>query len=385
MSVKLYSIRAALIAICLVVGLTAVAPAQTIIVTEFADVPVDPADLVSGTWYDWFTTNTGAASVESLTGLGGNLENNQPLPTGAGYLTTEFDNADRANVGVYDTVGAPGDVFSTLEIDYWFHKAANAGQNLNAAAALKLEIYNDTCDDPASAGDCYGVLVYEPYVNGFGNFPTLDTWMLASITPDSGGFWWTGGFGQPNSAGGPPYNTLNQWLGLMSSDFQDATVVTLQIGVGSYNQGQRAYFDDVQIRHDFGAGMNVQYDFQKASLQNIDVRPKSERNQVNTNAKQLVPIAILGSADFDPVSEVDPDSLMARGTSPIGTKTSSDDVNGDGFADLTVYFRARDLAKPSAEECEDPEAVLELTGVTISGEPFTGSDFVDWQGPDCNI
>lgn len=374
----------AVLAALFIVGLAAGLSAQPIVVSELPPRPADDADLVAGTWYDWFTTAGGAATISDLTGMGGDLETNQPLPPGAGLLTTELDNADRANVGVFDLLGSPGDVFPSLEIDYWFHKASNPGQNLNAAAALKMEIYDPVCGDPASGGDCFGTLIYEPYVNGFGNHPPQDVWMQASITPDSGGFWWSGGFGQPSSSAGPPYRTLNQWLGMMSSDFQDAIIVTVQIGVGSYNQGQRAYFDAVAIRHAFGDGLDVVYDFQAAVAISIDVRPGTDKNHVNTNAKQLVPIAILGSVDFDAL-DIDPESVLVRGASPVGTKSDESDVDGDGYADLTLYFRARNLDKPSPEECESGDAELELTGLTFSGIPFTGTDSVTWLGPDCNF
>lgn len=370
----------------LAAGLLALAsPASAqLVVGEFAEVPADEADLVPGTWYAWFITGTGAATTTDLTGVGGDLETNQPLPNGAALLTTEFDNADRSNVGVYDLLGATvGDVFPTLEMGYDFLKASNPGQNANAAASLKLEIYNEACHDPDSGVDCYGTLIYEPYVNGFGNEPLQDAWMRADVTPDSGGFWWSGGFGQPSSFAGPPYRTLSEWLGLMNADFQDATVVTVQVGVGSYNQGMRAYFDNVTISHGFGGGLDVAYDFESITAVEIDVRPNNDQNQVNTNAKQLVPIAILGSEDFDPVAEVDIDTVRVRGAAPIGTKFDGADVNGDGYADFTLYFRARSLTKPSESECSDAEAKLELSGATNTGSVFAGSDSVTWQGPDC--
>ena len=56
-------------------------------------------------------------------------------------------------------------------------------------------------------------------------------------------------------------------------------------------------------------------------------------------------------------------------------------MNGDGFRDLTLYFRARSLRAPSAVECLDPAATLTLEGNLLStGEPFEGIDRVTWLG-----
>lgn len=115
----------------------------------------------------------------------------------------------------------------------------------------------------------------------------------------------------------------------------------------------------------------------------IDLRPRNAGNQVNTNAKQLVPLAILGGAGFAPCAEVDMASIVVHGASPLATKFDCGDVNGDGFDDRTVYFRARDFDKPTAAECEDPDATITLAGSLLSGEPIAGEDFVDWLGPDC--
>jgi len=112
----------------------------------------------------------------------------------------------------------------------------------------------------------------------------------------------------------------------------------------------------------------------------IDVRPNNVQNQINTGARQLVPIAILGSDGFDPVADVDPDSVHVRGAEPSSTRTDEVDVNGDGYRDLTLYFRARDLEPPSEQECADPDAMLLLTGNLMTGEPFEGSDHVTWLG-----
>jgi hypothetical protein len=101
----------------------------------------------------------------------------------------------------------------------------------------------------------------------------------------------------------------------------------------------------------------------------------------------LVPIAILGADGFDPTSgdtEVDLFSVTVRGASVSSTRFGHTDVNGDGYLDLVLYFRAREIApKPSDEECADPDATVTLTGATRTGQPIAGSDSVRWQGPDC--
>lgn len=115
----------------------------------------------------------------------------------------------------------------------------------------------------------------------------------------------------------------------------------------------------------------------------IDLRPNQADNKVNTNSKQLVPLAILGSVDFNPCTEVDIASITVHGATPVGTRFDCGDVDGDGFDDFTVYFRARDFTKPTAAECADPAATVTLDGYLLTGEPITGDDFVDWIGPDC--
>ncbi len=240
------------------------APAQTL-VPEFA--PSTNTDL--SIWFENDVRQMGVASIVDLSGAGGDLEADQPLPPGAALITTEFDNGDKAEVGVLEAFGLPQDILTSLNVSYTFFKASNTGQNLFAAPAIKLTFFNPVCDDPVSAGDCFGTLVYEPTWNGPTSSPatpvsslvSTDTWMTADIDQNNGLFWWTGGFGQPNTAGGPPIDTLGGWLTTFSSDFADSSLVLISIGVGTFNQGQIGYFDDVQISHTFDGGFDRQFDF----------------------------------------------------------------------------------------------------------------------------
>lgn len=209
-----------------------------------------------GVWFQSGVQDGGTASIADLTGVGGDLETNQPAPIGAAKLTTRLnENNDKAEVGVAHRYGMPQDIFSTLSIMYSYHKATNTGQNLAAAPSLKLAFFNSLCDDPASAEDCLGTLVYEPTWNGAGSTPgtplssnpELDKWTAVTIDENTGLFWWTGGFSRPNTAGGPPLNTLAGWRSLFSSDFDDSDLVLVSIGVGTSNQAQIGYFDEVTI------------------------------------------------------------------------------------------------------------------------------------------
>jgi len=253
-----YEACAALIAVVLLVAAPGVL-AQTI-VSEFAS----SANTDLGVWFENDVRPGGAADIVDLSGLGGDLEMNQPAGVAAALLTTDFTNAAKSEVGVIGNYGSPDDIFSSFSLSYAFYKAGNSGQNAFAAASVKLTFSNPVCDDVASAGDCFIQLVYEPYLNG--PVPTLDTWTAVNINENTGLFWATGGFGTGNSAGGPPLNTLADWRATLSSDFGDSTLLLVSIGVGSFNQGQIAYFDQVNISHSFGAGINESYDFDLATI-----------------------------------------------------------------------------------------------------------------------
>jgi hypothetical protein len=174
----------------------------------------------------------------------------------------------RLGCGLRAKKGLPGQFLrSTLNISYDYHKAANAGQNASAAPSLKLTFFNAVCDETPITSRCFGTLVYEPTWNGPGSTPgtpgstnpATDSWTTVNIDENTGLFWWTGGFGEPNTAGGPPIKTLAGWSSIFTPDFGDATLFQVSIGVGSSNQGQIGYFDNVNISL---GGFNDSYDFE---------------------------------------------------------------------------------------------------------------------------
>lgn len=112
----------------------------------------------------------------------------------------------------------------------------------------------------------------------------------------------------------------------------------------------------------------------------MDLRPNNSANQINTRAKQLVPVAIFGEEGFDPVVDVELEYITMQGAQPLATKVDTVDLDGDGYRDLTVYFRASDIDPPSPSECANPDAMIVLEGVTITDQAFTATDDVTWQG-----
>ncbi|MGD0922963.1 MAG: hypothetical protein ABSA70_14560 [Terriglobia bacterium] len=106
----------------------------------------------------------------------------------------------------------------------------------------------------------------------------------------------------------------------------------------------------------------------------IDIKPDDPDNTINLKSRGTVPVAILGSATFDPTT-VDPATVTLAGapvvTRPNGVPmTSISDVNGDGYLDLLLHFRTQDLQLTRTST----EAVL--YGETFSGQRIRGADAV---------
>ena len=106
----------------------------------------------------------------------------------------------------------------------------------------------------------------------------------------------------------------------------------------------------------------------------IDIRPGSYPNPINLKSNGSVPVALLGSADFDVLS-VDADSVTLgrvhhheNGASPL--RYAYEDVNQDGFLDIVFHFKIKEtLLEPT-----DTEACLH--GMTLAGEHFCGHDSI---------
>ncbi|MHC4073150.1 MAG: PKD domain-containing protein [Planctomycetota bacterium] len=123
----------------------------------------------------------------------------------------------------------------------------------------------------------------------------------------------------------------------------------------------------------------------------VDIRPRSCPNPVNVKSKGVLPIAILGTDDYD-VTTVDPTSVRLAGVEPIRSgyedvATPIADVNDcncieagpDGFLDLTLKFETQDIVATLGDVNHDDVLTLQLTGVLYDPIPYENPI----EGADC--
>lgn len=129
----------------------------------------------------------------------------------------------------------------------------------------------------------------------------------------------------------------------------------------------------------------------------VDIKPTSCRNPLNVKSKGVLPVAILGTEDFD-VTQIDPATVELEGVSPlrwaledvatpwgppyIGKSDCFDcnDLSGDGYLDLTLKFDMQAVVAAIGADVEDGDClVLTLTGYLMAdrgGAPIIGEDVV---------
>jgi hypothetical protein len=106
----------------------------------------------------------------------------------------------------------------------------------------------------------------------------------------------------------------------------------------------------------------------------IDVKPGSDPNCFNINSHGVVPVAILGTQEFD-ATEIDPTSLsfgglVVRVRGNKGPLCSIDYSNNDPYLDLICHFEDdSSMWAPGNSEAT-------LTGELFDGTPIEGSDSI---------
>ena len=120
----------------------------------------------------------------------------------------------------------------------------------------------------------------------------------------------------------------------------------------------------------------------------VDIKPGSCPNPVNVKSKGVLPVAILGTEEFE-VSTIDPASIFLNGVPTI--RSSYEDVAGpvanpnececttggpDGFGDLTVKFYTQQIVGTLGQVNTGDILTLPLTGVLNDGTGIEGADCV---------
>jgi hypothetical protein len=125
----------------------------------------------------------------------------------------------------------------------------------------------------------------------------------------------------------------------------------------------------------------------------VDIQPQSCPNPLQLGRRGTLPIAFLGTADFD-VAQVDPTSLSLEGVAPLRWSLEDvatpfgDDISDppvatdcttegpDGLTDLTLKFDAQEVVAALGAVGRGDVVVVTLTGELLDGTPIEGEDVI---------
>lgn len=144
---------------------------------------------------------------------------------------------------------------------------------------------------------------------------------------------------------------------------------------------EASVIDEVRIWNEALTAQQVNDNYYLPIL--IDIKPGSSPNSINPYEQGLLPVAILGSAGFD-VHNINPETVEIGGVT-LATRGSVkapklahsyEDVNGDTYVDLMVFFSVPQLL--SSGGLTDTTTALRLTAWTNGSSPLplAGTDTV---------
>jgi hypothetical protein len=116
----------------------------------------------------------------------------------------------------------------------------------------------------------------------------------------------------------------------------------------------------------------------------VDIHPRSWPNPLNVNKNGVLPVAVLGTEDFD-VTQIDPPTILLAGVAPLrwaleDVGTVGDPLAGpDGFTDLTLKFDAQAIVAALDPVNDGDVVILHLTGnlkAEFGGTLIEGEDVV---------
>jgi hypothetical protein len=125
----------------------------------------------------------------------------------------------------------------------------------------------------------------------------------------------------------------------------------------------------------------------------LDIKPGSCPNPVNVKSKGVLPVALLGTSDFD-VSQIDIATVKLEGIDPIRSSYEDvatpvepfsgkedcyedcEEVYPDGYTDLTLKFDTQEVVDALGDVYDGDCLVLKLTADLMDGTPIEGEDVV---------
>ena len=136
----------------------------------------------------------------------------------------------------------------------------------------------------------------------------------------------------------------------------------------------------------------------------VDIKPASCPNPLNVKSKGVLPVAILGTADFD-VTQIDPSTVQLAvfgpGSEPFDPIIPPDekkradvatpyepyigkmncvegcnDLGPDGYMDVTLKFNMREVGAALSEVPHGECMIMAVTGSLFDGTSFIGEDVV---------
>jgi len=266
--------------------------------------------------------------------------------------------------------------------------AVVAGEGGDGQGAQQLDVFSDYNNGGHAFGQFIESNVFQERVIGAADVGTTWRFEFDAKRGNIGGITTARAF----------FKTLNPATGYSLTNFiwVDMTNVPtswesymLSIYIDPSLQGQILQFGFLSTATNY-EGSGVYYDnvvFRLAPTDvSLDIRPGSCPNPFNPSARGLLPVAVLGTADFD-VYNLNLESLRLDGVAPVradyedvaapfeGELCGCNTAGPDGFLDLALKFDIQDIASAIGPS-PNGDRVLTLTGTTLDGKEIEGQDCV---------
>lgn len=290
----------------------------------------------------------------------GTLNNGDAIPS-----SWDRDNPDYA-------LGPPGET-DPVTTGKFFSLGFVVGSDAGGSIVLEF-------DEPVGGE----ITVYErtDYTSTDGDYPHEYAEVSGSQNP--GGPWTLIGTAD-NQSGKPSININETILDLGGASYQYVKLVDASDKTGETDpRGQYTILDGFDLDAVCGPSLP------EALEVYLDIKPTSCPNPLNLKSNGVLPVAILGTLEFD-ISDIDPLTVKLEGVSPL--RSSIEDVAtpfsgelsdcdscsvaaGDGYDDLTLKFDRQEVVAAIGDVADGQCLTLELTGMLTDDTPFHGEDVI---------